>query len=71
MYSTQDLADLSGTTQRFWVKEISEGRIPAIRIGKKNYRVAKADFETWVTEHAVTPRVDVVGQALADMSARV
>jgi excisionase family DNA binding protein len=63
--TTTELAERVGCTTRHVADAIIRGELPAWRIDARGYRVAPADAEVWLAATRVTPRHDVVGEAIA------
>jgi excisionase family DNA binding protein len=66
--TTTELAERLACTTRHVADEIIRGELPAWRIGARGYRVAPADAEAWIAVMRMTPRHDVVGEAIAQMT---
>jgi excisionase family DNA binding protein len=46
-YGIDDLADAHGNSRSFWRKEIREGRLPSVRLGKR-VLVLTADLDAYL-----------------------
>lgn len=67
--TTTEVGEVLAIQGRTVVKLIAAGQLPAIRIGARAYRIARADLDAYITAQRCAPLPDAVGEALAAMGA--